>query len=44
VTLFNVNSRDTVNKLRKMGSTEFDVHDFMSECTVEILLGEQSGR
>lgn len=40
VTLFNVNSRDTVNKLRKMGSSTFDVHDFMSECTVEILLGK----
>jgi len=40
VTLFNVNSRDTVSKLRKMGSSTFDIHDFMSECTVEILLGK----
>jgi len=23
-----------------MGSSTFDIHDFMSECTVEILLGK----
>ncbi|CAH1732100.1 cytochrome P450 4g15 [Aphis gossypii] len=43
VTLFNVNSRDTVSKLRKMGSSTFDIHDFMSECTVEILLETAMG-
>ncbi|VVC38322.1 Hypothetical protein CINCED_3A001449 [Cinara cedri] len=43
VGLFNVNSRETVNKLRKMGNKEFDIHDFMSECTVEILLETAMG-
>lgn len=43
VTLFNVNSRDTVNKLRKMGNAEIDIHNFMSECTVEILLETAMG-
>lgn len=43
VTLFNVNSRDTVEKLRKMGSAEIDIHNFMSECTVEILLETAMG-
>jgi cytochrome P450 family 4 len=43
VTLFNVNSRETVNKLRKMGSAELDIHNFMSECTVEILLETAMG-
>ncbi|XP_050426442.1 cytochrome P450 4g15-like [Adelges cooleyi] len=43
VTLFNVNSRETVNKLKKLGKTEFDVHDYMSECTVEILLETAMG-
>ncbi|XP_050528841.1 cytochrome P450 4g15-like [Daktulosphaira vitifoliae] len=43
ITLFNVNSRDTVNKLKKLGKREFDVHDYMSECTVEILLETAMG-
>jgi cytochrome P450 family 4 len=38
--LFNANSRDVVQKMRAHDGKEFDCHDYMSECTVEILLGE----
>ncbi|XP_047110775.1 cytochrome P450 4g15 [Schistocerca piceifrons] len=43
IDLFNANSRDVVNKLRKEGTKTFDVHDYMSECTVEILLETAMG-
>lgn len=39
IDLFNANSRAVVDKLKKE-SGSFDCHDYMSECTVEILLGE----
>lgn len=39
IDLFNVNSRAVVDKLRKEGGKTFDCHDYMSEATVEILLG-----
>lgn len=39
IDLFNANSRDVVNKLKKEAGV-FDCHDYMSECTVEILLGK----
>lgn len=38
IDLFNANSRAVVDKLKKE-SGAFDCHDYMSECTVEILLG-----
>lgn len=37
--LFNANSKATVEKLRKEIGKTFDCHDYMSEATVEILLG-----
>lgn len=40
IELFNENSVNVVQKLRKEGSKTFDVHDYMSEATVEILLGK----
>lgn len=40
VDLFNANSRETVEKLKKEIGKEFDCHDYMSEATVEILLGK----
>ncbi|CAG9563515.1 unnamed protein product [Danaus chrysippus] len=42
IDLFNANSRAVVNKLKKE-SGEFDCHDYMSECTVEILLETAMG-
>lgn len=40
IDLFNENSRQVVKKLNlEMGKT-FDAHDYMSEATVEILLGK----
>ncbi|KAJ2950624.1 hypothetical protein O0L34_g8880 [Tuta absoluta] len=42
IDLFNANSRDVVNKLKKEAG-EFDCHDYMSECTVEILLETAMG-
>lgn len=32
-----------MEKLRKEGDNEFDIHDYMSECTVEILLETAMG-
>lgn len=43
VDLFNANSRSVVERLRKEGDKTFDVHDYMSECTVEILLETAMG-
>lgn len=39
IDLFNVNSRNTVEKLKKEIGKEFDCHDYMSEATVEMLMG-----
>lgn len=43
IDLFNANSRDVVEKLRKENGKEFDCHDYMSEATVEILLETAMG-
>nr|UUB32667.1 cytochrome P450 CYP4G55 [Dendroctonus rhizophagus] len=43
IDLFNKNSRETVDKLRKEVGKEFDCHDYMSEATVEILLETAMG-
>lgn len=40
IELFNDNSRLVCNKMRALKGETFDCHDYMSECTVEILLGE----
>lgn len=40
VGIFNSNSESVVKKLRKEVGKVFDVHDYMSEATVDILLGE----
>lgn len=40
VDTFNENSLKTVNRLKKEHGNEFDVHDYMSETTVDILLGK----
>lgn len=40
IDLFNENSRLVVNKMKTEGKKTFDAHDYMSECTVEILLGK----
>lgn len=37
---FNSNSLNVVRRLEKEIGKEFDVHDYMSETTVDILLGE----
>ncbi|XP_038213205.1 cytochrome P450 4g15 [Zerene cesonia] len=42
IDLFNANSRAVVEKLKKE-TGEFDCHDYMSECTVEILLETAMG-
>ncbi|XP_045459564.1 cytochrome P450 4g15 [Melitaea cinxia] len=42
IDLFNANSRAVVDKLKKEAGT-FDCHDYMSECTVEILLETAMG-
>lgn len=42
IDLFNENSRQTVDKMRKEGG-DFDCHDYMSEATVEILLETAMG-
>ncbi|XP_026326913.1 cytochrome P450 4g15 [Hyposmocoma kahamanoa] len=42
IDLFNANSRAVVNKLKKESGV-FDAHDYMSECTVEILLETAMG-
>lgn len=43
IDLFNANSRDLIAKLKKEGEKTFDCHDYMSECTVEILLETAMG-
>ncbi|EZA59842.1 hypothetical protein DMN91_001223 [Ooceraea biroi] len=43
IDLFNANSRTVVEKMRKECDKEFDCHDYMSECTVEILLETAMG-
>lgn len=40
IDLFNDNSRNVVKKLAQEEGKEFDCHDYMSEATVEILLGK----
>lgn len=40
VETFNSNSLNVVRRMRKEVGKEFDVHDYMSETTVDILLGE----
>lgn len=40
---FNDNSLDVVSKLKKEVGREFDVHDYMSEATVDILLETAMG-
>jgi cytochrome P450 family 4 len=40
VDLFNANSRAVCEKMVKENGKNFDCHDYMSECTVEILLGK----
>ncbi|KAG7305531.1 hypothetical protein JYU34_009609 [Plutella xylostella] len=42
IDLFNANSRAVVDKLKKE-TADFDCHDYMSECTVEILLETAMG-
>jgi len=43
IDLFNHNSRGVVDKMRKEIGHEFDVHEYMSEATVEILLETAMG-
>lgn len=43
VSIFNSNSLDVVDKLKKEVGKEFDVHDYMSEATVDILLETAMG-
>ena len=43
IDLFNANSRSVVDRMRKEGEKEFDIHDYMSEATVEILLETAMG-
>ena len=40
IELFNDNSRHVCKKMRALNGKTFDCHDYMSECTVEILLGK----
>jgi len=40
INTFNKNSRAIVAKMAKLGPKEFDIHEYMGEATVEILLGE----
>lgn len=42
IDLFNENSRQVVKKLSAEAGKTFDAHDYMSEATVEILLGKCS--
>lgn len=42
IDLFNDNSRQVVQKLNTELGKTFDAHDYMSEATVEILLGKLS--
>lgn len=41
VDTFNENSLKTVDRLKKELGKEFDIHDYMSETTVDILLGKK---
>ncbi|XP_050098887.1 cytochrome P450 4g15 [Anopheles aquasalis] len=43
IDLFNENSRLVVEKMRQENGKAFDCHDYMSECTVEILLETAMG-
>ncbi|XP_063224727.1 cytochrome P450 4g15 [Bacillus rossius redtenbacheri] len=43
VELFNANSEAVARKMAREEGREFDVHDYMSECTVEILLETAMG-
>uniref|UniRef100_A0AAT9UTD0 Cytochrome P450 4G219 n=2 Tax=Maconellicoccus hirsutus TaxID=177089 RepID=A0AAT9UTD0_MACHI len=43
ISIFNKNSRAIVEKMRKLGNQEFDVHEYMGEATVEILLETAMG-
>ncbi|EGK97046.1 AGAP001076-PD [Anopheles gambiae str. PEST] len=43
IDLFNENSRLVVKKMQKENGKVFDCHDYMSECTVEILLETAMG-
>ncbi|CAO1376199.1 unnamed protein product [Diamesa serratosioi] len=43
IDLFNDNSRHVCNKMRALDGKTFDCHDYMSECTVEILLETAMG-
>ncbi|KAF2882662.1 hypothetical protein ILUMI_23526, partial [Ignelater luminosus] len=43
IDLFNVNSKATVEKIRKEQGKTFDCHDYMSEATVEMLLETAMG-
>ncbi|KAJ9601167.1 hypothetical protein L9F63_000687 [Diploptera punctata] len=43
VDLFNTNSRAVCDKMAKENGRTFDCHDYMSECTVEILLETAMG-
>ncbi|XP_017888706.1 cytochrome P450 4g15 [Ceratina calcarata] len=43
IDLFNANSRAVVEKMRKENGKEFDIHHYMSELTVEILLETAMG-
>ncbi|XP_077297022.1 cytochrome P450 4g15 [Arctopsyche grandis] len=43
IDLFNANSKAVVERLKKEGQKSFDCHDYMSECTVEILLETAMG-
>ncbi|XP_057659026.1 cytochrome P450 4g15 [Diorhabda carinulata] len=43
IDLFNANSREVIQKLKKEIGKEFDCHDYMSEATVEILLETAMG-
>ncbi|KAK7601298.1 hypothetical protein V9T40_008739 [Parthenolecanium corni] len=43
INIFNKNSRSIVEKMGKNGSKDFDVHEYMGEATVEILLETAMG-
>jgi cytochrome P450 family 4 len=43
IDLFNDNSRYCCEKMKKLNGKTFDCHDYMSECTVEILLETAMG-
>lgn len=43
IDLFNENSRQVCEKLQGEFGKTFDCHDYMSEATVEILMGEFIG-